>query len=76
MQIETKMSLDWFGSVGWVSSCKAKCDWFDSDQDTCLSGQSGPRLGHMQEATDPCFSYTLVFLSLSFSLPSPFSKNN
>ena len=29
------------------------------------------RLGHMQEAIDLCFSCTSVFLSFSFSLPSP-----
>ena len=31
--------------------------------------------GHVRKATDPCFCLTLMFLSLSFSLPSPFSKN-
>ena len=28
------------------------------------------------EATDRCFSYTLMFSPLSFSLPSPLSKIN
>ena len=47
----------------------------------------GSRSGHMPElwarslvgedakATDQCFSFTSMFLSLSFSLPSPLSKN-
>ena len=30
--------------------------------------------GVMQKATDQCVSFTLVFLSLSPSLPSPLSK--
>ena len=33
-------------------------------------------VGPIQEATNRCFSLTSMFLSLSFSLPSPFSKNN
>ena len=32
-------------------------------------------VGGVQEATNLCFSCTLMFLSLSFSLPSPLSKN-
>ena len=35
----------------------------------------GCRFGYIQEATNQSFSLTLMFLSLSFSLPSPLSKN-
>ena len=35
----------------------------------------GPQSGHVWEATDQCFSLTSMFLSLSFSLPAPLSKN-
>ena len=31
-------------------------------------------LGHLREATNWCFSHTLMFLSFSFFLPSPLSK--
>ena len=33
------------------------------------------RSGHVREATNRCFSFTSVFLSLSFSLSLPLSKN-
>ena len=45
-------------------------------QGTCLGCRFGPRSGRIQEATDPCFSLTSVFLSLSLSVPSPLSKIN
>ena len=34
-----------------------------------------PRWGSVWEATNRCFSQTFMFLSLSFSVPSPLSKN-
>ena len=46
-----------------------------SHQGTCLGSRFGPQSGRVQEATSQCFSLTLLFLSLSFSLPSLFSKN-
>ena len=39
---------------------------------TCLGCGPG---GVMQEATDQCISCTLMFLSLSISVPHPHSKN-
>ena len=36
---------------------------------------AGSLVGVVQEVTDPCISHTLMFLSLSFSLPFPLSKN-
>ena len=45
-------------------------------QGTCLSYRPGPQLpAGMPEATDWCISQMLLFLSLSFSLPSPLSKS-
>ena len=44
-------------------------------QGTRLGFGPGLQLGRMQEATDQYFSCTLMFLSLSFSLFSPLSKN-
>ena len=41
---------------------------------TCLGYGFSPQWGHVREATYRCFSFTSVFLSLSFSLPSPLSK--
>ena len=38
-------------------------------QGTCLDWGPGPSWGHMRD------NHTLMFLSLSFSLPSPLSKN-
>ena len=44
-------------------------------QGTHLSCGFSNRSGCIQEETDECFSLTLMFLSLSFSLLSPLSKN-
>ena len=40
-------------------------------QGTCLDRGFGPQLERVWEATDQCFSLTLMFLSLSFCLPFP-----
>ena len=42
-------------------------------QDTCLGYEPGPLLGVCEKPID--VPLTSVFLSLSFSLPSPLSKN-
>ena len=59
----------WWGSVDWVPTHKLKGGRFNS--------QSGltPGLWDEGEATCRCFSRTSKFLSLSFSLSSPLSKN-
>ena len=44
-------------------------------QGTCLGGGARSPFGGVREATDRCFSRTSMFLSLSFSLPSPLSKS-
>ena len=59
---------------GWVSSHKAEDHWFDSQSGHMPGLQARSLLGGMQEGADQCFSQTLMFLSLSFSLPSPLSK--
>ena len=43
-------------------------------QSTCPGCGFGPRLGHLWKAANHCFSPTSMFLSLSFSFPSPLSK--
>ena len=42
-------------------------------QGKCLGCGFGPQSGRVREATDRCFSLTSMFVSLSFSLPSPVS---
>ena len=56
--------------LSWLSVTGSILVW-----DICLGCGFGPWLGCVQEATDRCFSLTLMFLPLSFSLPSPLSKN-
>ena len=43
-------------------------------QGTCLGCGFSPWVGSIQQASDQCFSLTLMFLSL-FPLPFPLSKN-
>ena len=64
-----KHSPGWCGSVDWAPACERKGCWLDS-QGTCPGGGPDARLG-VCEATHPCISSILMFLSLSFSLPSP-----
>ena len=60
---------NWCGSVDWVPACEPKGCWFDS--------QSGhmPELQARSLVEGTRGNHTLMFLSLSFSLPSPVSKN-
>ena len=53
------------------SPTKRKVTGLIPSQGTCLGCGSGPWLGCLREAT-----LTLMFLSLSFSLPSPLYKTN
>ena len=55
----------WCGSVDWVSACEPKGLWFNA--------QSGhrPGVGQVPSWGRIRGNHTLVFLSLSFSLPSP-----
>ena len=71
-------SPDCCGSLGWASSHKPRghCLSFWSE----TSGHMPvlwvrSLVGGVQEATDRCFSGILMFLSSSFSLPSPLPKN-
>ena len=64
------------GVAQWVGSHPANqkvTSWIPGEG-TCLGCWPGPQLG-VQEATDPCFSCTWMFLLLPFSLPSLLSKN-
>ena len=47
----------------------------DTSQHTWVGYRFSPQSGRVLEATDRCYSLTLVFLFLSFSLPPPLSKN-
>ena len=57
-------------------SAKQKVAGSIPGQGPCLGCGFGPRLGHIQEATDQYLSLTSMFLSPSFSLPSPSLKIN
>ena len=59
-------------SVDWAPACEPKGHWFDSHQGTCL----GCRPGHVCSGGHARSNHTLMFLSISFSLPSPLSKIN
>ena len=62
------------GSLGWVSVLQSKRSLvqFRSGH---LPGLQVRSLARVREAIDRCFSVTSVFLSCSFSLPSPPLKN-
>ena len=71
----SSFSPDQLGSVSWASSHKAKGHWFNSPSVHMPGLWARTLVGGMWEATDQCFSLTSMFLSLSFSLPAPLSKN-
>ena len=56
--------------MGWASSCKVKGRWFGSCSGHMPQLRVGPQSGSMREANPS------MFLSLSFSLPSPLFKIN
>ena len=64
------------GSVGWASSCKPKGYGFSSKPEHMPRFRFQSQSGCIREATDGCFSLTLMFLSLSLFIPSPPSKIN
>ena len=45
-----------------------------TSQGICLGCRFSPQLGHIWKAANQCFSLTLMFLFLSFSLSSLLSK--
>ena len=57
------------GVAQWVEHCSLNQKAASSipGQGTCLGYWPGPRVGGVQEATNRCFSCTLMFLFLSFS---------
>ena len=71
----------WCGSVDWALACEPKGLEFDSQSGHMPGFQARPPVGGMWEATNQreannqCISHTWMFFSLSFSLPSPLSKN-
>ena len=56
------------GVAQWIEPNQRVAGWIPS-QDTCLGCRPGPSMGHVRG------NHTLMFLSLSFSLPPPLSKN-
>ena len=71
MNLTSKASVaQWVG----VSFCRPKCYGSIPSQGTCLGCGFSPQSGHVQEATDQCFSLTSMFLSLSLP-PFPSLQN-
>ena len=69
------MYSDWCGSVGWALNHKLKVPWFDSQSGHMPGLWARYPVGGAQEATNWCFSGTLMFLSLSLFLPSLLTIN-
>ena len=61
------MDPGWCGSVDWVPACEPKGHQFDSQSGHTPGLQARSPVGDTQEET-----ISLMFLSLSSSLPSPF----
>ena len=61
-------------SVDWAQACELKGCQFNSWSGHMPGFWARSPVGGVWEAADQCFSHTLMFLSLSFSLPSPLSK--
>ena len=59
----------WWGSVDWAWACEAKGLWFDSLRIRAWEAGQLPSRGRVRD------NHTLMFLSVSFSLSSPLSKN-
>ena len=59
----------WVALLVGVLSCTQKFVGLIPGQGTYLGCEFGPFLGHVWEAMDQCFFLTMMFLSLSFSLP-------
>ena len=68
-------STGWYGSVDWVLAYEPKGRWFYSQSGHMPGLRARSPVEGVWEAADWCFSHTSMFLSLSFSLPSPLSKN-
>ena len=58
------------GMAQWI-----ECQPADRKAASSISSQAHAWVGGVREATDRCFSCTMVFLSLVFSLLSHLSKN-
>ena len=67
-------SSGWCGSGIWAPACELKGRQFDSRSEHMPGLWARFPGGGVRGTTSPCFSHTSVFLSLSFSLPSPLSK--
>ena len=66
------ISPGWCGSVDWVLACESKGGLFDSWSGHMPGLWARSLVGGVWEVTDgQCISRTLMFLSPSFSLPSP-----
>ena len=62
------------GSVDWVLACEPKGRQFGSHSGHMPRLWAWSPVRGMWEETEKCVSHTLLFFSLSFSLPSPLSK--
>ena len=68
-------SPGWCDSVGRALSHQPKGCWSESQSGHVPELWARSLVGGVQEATNPCFSHTSVFLYLYLSLPSPLSKD-
>ena len=64
----------WCGSVNRVPACEPEGHQFNSQSGHMPGLQTTSPVGGVQETTDQCISGTSMFLSLSFSFPSPLSQ--
>ena len=74
MIIELNTSPGWLALLDGHHPAKRKVTGSIPSWGTCLGCKFGPKAEHIWKVTDWCFSLTLMFLSLSFSLPPPLSK--
>ena len=72
---KTGFHAGWCGSMDWVLACKPKDHQFNSQSGHMPGLWARSPVRGVWEATNQGISCTLMFLSLSFTLPSTLSKN-
>ena len=73
--VSLKMALTGMALLVGHHPSKWKFTGSNPSQGTCMGCRFSPWSGHIREATGQCLSLTLMFLSHTFSLPSPLSEN-
>ena len=72
---KSPLGPDKYGLVVWALCHRARDCWFKSWSGHMAGFWARSPVGGMQEATNQCFSLIYMFLSFSFSLPSPLSED-